>query len=66
MLVIARKVGETIKISDNISITVTRIGFNQVKLGIEAPKNVNIVRSELEGNRIITKNILLDEKKPVR
>lgn len=65
MLVISRKIGETIKISDNITVTVTRIGLNQVKLGIEAPRSVNIVREELDGNRVIKKNISLDKPNPV-
>lgn len=47
MLVLSRKPGETIHIGDNITITVVRIGPNTVRLGIEAPRDMNIVRSEL-------------------
>jgi len=47
MLVLSRRVGETIKIGDDISFTVLNISGNQVRLGLDAPKDVNIVRSEL-------------------
>lgn len=47
MLVLSRKPGEKIKIGDNIEVTVVRIGPNTVRLGIEAPKSINIARSEL-------------------
>lgn len=47
MLVLARKVGESIMIDHDIRVTVTRIEGNQVKLGIDAPKSVNVYRTEL-------------------
>lgn len=54
MLILARKVGETIIISpvkddrsQDIVIQVTQIEGKQAKLGIEAPKSMNIARSEL-------------------
>jgi len=47
MLILSRRVGETIKIGDDISFTVLNISGNQVRLGLDAPKDVNIVRSEL-------------------
>lgn len=46
-IVITRRVGEEIDIGDNIKITVVRIGPETVRLGITAPRDVNIVRSEL-------------------
>lgn len=48
MLVLSRKPGEKIQIDDNIFITVVRIGPNTVRLGIEAPPEMNIRRNELE------------------
>ncbi len=47
MLVLSRKTSERILIGDEISITVVRIGPNSVRIGIEAPKSMNIVREEL-------------------
>ena len=48
MLILTRKTGERILIGKDIVLTVTRIGNSQVRLGIDAPSHVNIVRSELE------------------
>ena len=47
MLVLSRKAGERILIGDDIAITVVRVGPNSVRIGIEAPKPMNIVRQEL-------------------
>ncbi len=47
MLVLSRKTGERIRIGDNVTVTIVRIGPNNVRLGIEAPRNLNIVREEL-------------------
>lgn len=46
-LVLSRKPGEKILIGDNVAVTIVRIGPNTVRIGIEAPKSMNIVRSEL-------------------
>ena len=47
MLVLSRKVDESIVIGDNITIKVISVEKGVVKLGIDAPKNVSIVRNEL-------------------
>ncbi len=49
MLVLSRKFGETIHIGDNIIITVTQLSDNRVRLGIEAPRELIIMRGELLG-----------------
>lgn len=46
MLVLSRKRGERICIGDDVVITVVRTG-EKVRLGVEAPKDVKIVRAEL-------------------
>jgi len=47
MLVVSRKTEEGIIIGDSIKITVIEIGRDKVKIGIEAPQDVKIVRNEL-------------------
>ena len=47
MLVLSRKPGEKILIGDNVTVTIVRIGPNTVRIGIEAPRDMNIVREEL-------------------
>lgn len=54
MLVLRRKVAETVTIGKDIRVTVLAIEGDRVKIGIEAPKYVDIVRTELlaeEDNR---------------
>ena len=48
MLVLSRKLNERIRIGDDIEITVLRLKGGTVKIGIAAPKEVHVVRSELE------------------
>jgi carbon storage regulator len=47
MLVLSRKLGEKIYISDNICITIVDIDRGKIRLGIEAPREVPIFRQEL-------------------
>jgi carbon storage regulator len=47
MLVLSRKVGERILIGDDIVLTVVRIAPGGVRLGIEAPMEMGVVREEL-------------------
>lgn len=47
MLVLTRRLGESIHIGDNIKITVVDIDGKQVKIGIEAPREVSIFREEV-------------------
>jgi carbon storage regulator len=47
MLVLTRKLKEAIKIGDDIELTVLSIDGEQVKLGISAPKNIEIHRKEV-------------------
>lgn len=48
MLVLSRKENEQLVIGDNIVLTINRISGNRVAIGIEAPRDVRIVRGELE------------------
>lgn len=47
MLVLSRKPGDQINIGDDVKITVVRIGPNTVRIGIEAPDGIKILRTEL-------------------
>lgn len=47
MLVLTRRLGESINIGDNIKITVVDIDGKQVKIGIEAPRDIAIFREEV-------------------
>ncbi|MEF2243949.1 carbon storage regulator CsrA [Paenibacillus sp. IITD108] len=47
MLVLKRKVGEVVKIGDNIEVHILAVEGDVIKIGFEAPKNVQILRSEL-------------------
>jgi carbon storage regulator len=47
MLVLTRKTGEAIRIGDNINVTVVKVQGNRVRIGIEAPRSVEVNRAEL-------------------
>jgi carbon storage regulator len=47
MLVVSRKVGERVLIGDQISVTVIKVGSGGVRIGIQAPKEMPVVREEL-------------------
>jgi len=48
MLVLSRKVGEKILIGDNISVTVVRVAQGIVRIGVEAPQDLPVVREEIK------------------
>ncbi|WP_331774234.1 carbon storage regulator CsrA [Sulfurospirillum sp. 1612] len=48
MLILSRKIGESILIDETISITVVEVSKGVVRIGIDAPKDVLILRKELE------------------
>lgn len=47
MLILTRRIGESIKIGDDISVVVLDVSGSQVRLGIEAPKGVSVDRTEI-------------------
>ncbi|MBQ4014376.1 MAG: carbon storage regulator CsrA [Treponema sp.] len=47
MLILSRKTDEKIKIGEDITLTIIEIRGDQVKIGVEAPKNVKVFRQEV-------------------
>ena len=47
MLILTRKVGESLLIGDDVSITILHVRGNQVKIGVKAPKEISVHREEI-------------------
>ena len=47
MLILTRRVGESLMIGDNVTVTVLGIKGNQVRIGVDAPKDVSVHREEI-------------------
>ena len=47
MLILTRKVGETLMIGDEVTVTVLGVKGNQVRIGVNAPKEVSVHREEI-------------------
>ena len=47
MLILTRRVGETLMIGDEVSVTVLGVKGNQVRLGVNAPKDIAVHREEI-------------------
>jgi carbon storage regulator len=47
MLILTRRVGETVRVGDDVTITILGVKGNQVRVGISAPKSVAVHREEI-------------------
>ena len=47
MLILTRRVGESLKIGDDVTVTVLGVKGNQVRVGVNAPKDVSVHREEI-------------------
>ena len=52
MLVLSRKQNERIRVGDSVVVTIVRVSGDKVRIGIEAPPNVRVLRDELEDQRL--------------
>jgi carbon storage regulator len=57
MLVLSRKVGETIVIGDTVRVTVVDIGQGRVKIGVQAPDEVSVDREEIHSRKALEKEL---------
>ena len=65
MLVLSRKVGERILIGDKIAVTIVRVAQGSVRIGVEAPEELRIVREELkDGSRLASRDPKLVGRSP--
>jgi carbon storage regulator len=53
MLILSRRESERICLGDDIVLTIVRVNGDKVRIGIEAPANVKILRNELENHRTL-------------
>lgn len=58
MLVLSRKESERIRLGDSIVVTVVRVSGDKVRLGIEAPPDVLVLREELERHVVASSSTL--------
>ena len=47
MLILTRRVGETLKIGDDVNVNVLGVKGNQVRIGVDAPKEISVHREEI-------------------
>jgi carbon storage regulator CsrA len=47
MLILTRKIGETLMVGDNVTVKVLSVKGNQIRLGVEAPRNISVHREEV-------------------
>ena len=66
MLVLSRKSTERIDIGDNVVVTVLEVRENKVRIGIDAPKEIHVLRSELKEVKEVIPDVPLDVGSDIR
>ena len=64
MLILQRRPGESLRIGEEIEVTVVAIEGGKVRLAITAPKDVTILRSELIGARDVNRDAAMEQTAP--
>lgn len=64
MLVLSRKTEESIVVDGNVTITILKVNGGRVRIGVEAPENVRILRGELVENDKYPHRVLTLEREP--
>lgn len=62
MLILTRRTGETINIGEEVTVTVLGVKGNQVRIGINAPRNIVVDRSEIRERRLREQRARRDEE----
>ena len=61
MLILTRRVGETLMVGDDVTVTVLGVKGNQVRIGVNAPRDVSVHREEIYRRIQVEKSKKLDE-----
>jgi len=64
MLILTRRVGEAMKLGEDITVTVLGVRGNQVRIGIDAPKSVAIQREEIYSTAVTDRTPEIGDKLP--
>ena len=65
MLILTRRVGETLKVGDDVSVTVLGVRGSQIRIGITAPKGIGVYREEIyDKKKDIDEQTEEDDKTP--
>ena len=62
MLILTRRVGEALKLGEDITVTVLGVRGNQVRIGIDAPKSVAIQREEIHSTAVTDRTPQIGEE----
>jgi carbon storage regulator len=65
MLVLSRKQNERIRVGDSVVVTVVRVSGDKVRIGIEAPPNVRVLRDELDDETVDDVELTLTNALPL-
>jgi carbon storage regulator len=60
MLILTRRAGESLRIGDDVEITVMAVNGSQVRIGIKAPRHVNVDRQEIAERKRLEKDGLAE------